>query len=120
MSKKAIYEVITEYLDSLNIPDGEIVSLGKDFRLPKEATDGMKFADGAWDGISIYHMGSLKITDEDIAEIGNAVILAASGDYSKADTAFEKVCNRIKTVNYIDELQRFIVERSRELDASTG
>ncbi len=53
MSKKAIYEVITEYLDSLNIPDGEIVSLGKDFRLPKEATDGMKFADGAWDGISI-------------------------------------------------------------------
>ncbi len=119
MSKKAIYEVITEYLDSLNIPDGEIVSLGKDFRLPKEATDGMKFADGAWDGISIYHMGSLKITDEDIAEIGNAVILAASGDYSKADTAFEKVCNRIKTVNYIDELQRFIVERSKELDAST-
>lgn len=119
MSKKAIFEIITDYLDSLDIIDGETISLGKDFSLPQEATDGMKFADGAWDGISIYHMGSPEITDEDIIEIGNAVVLAASGDYKKADKAFEEVCNRIKTVNFIDELQRFIVEHSKELDAST-
>lgn len=95
MSKKPIFEIITDCLDSLDVPDGETTSLGKDFSLPQEATNGMKFADGAWDGISIYHMGSPEITDEDIAEIGNAVVLAASGDYKKADKAFEEVCNRV-------------------------
>ena len=119
MNKKAIYKIITDHLDSLNIPNGETISLGKDFSLPKEASDGMKFVDGAWDGISIYHMGSYEITDEDIEEIGNAVTLAASGDYGKADKAFEEVCNRIKTVNFIDELQGYILEHSKELDAST-
>ena len=64
-------------------------------------------------------MGSYEITDEDIEEIGNAVTLAASGDYGKADQAFEEVCNRIKTVNFIDELQGYILEHSKELDAST-
>ena len=119
MNKKAIYKIITEHLDSLNIPNGETISLGKDFSLPKEASDGMKFVDGAWDGISIYHMGSYEITGEDIEEIGNAVTLATSGDYGKADKAFEEVCNRIKTVNFIDELQGYILEHSKELDAST-
>ena len=41
MNKKAIYKIITDHLDSLNIPNGETISLGKDFSLPKEATDGM-------------------------------------------------------------------------------
>ncbi len=118
MNKKPVFEIITDYLDSLSIPDGEVVSLGKDFSLPQEETDGMKFADGAWDGISIYHMGAPEITEEDINEIGNAVKLVSAGAYDKADAAFEAVCNRIRTVNFVDELQRFIVEHSKELDAS--
>ncbi len=65
MNKKPVFEIIADYLDSLSIPDGEVVSLGRDFSLPQEETDGMKFADGAWDGISIYHMGAPEITEED-------------------------------------------------------
>ena len=73
MSKKAIFEIITEHIDTLDIADGEIISLGNDFHLPQEEKDGMKFVDGAWDGISIYHMGTPEITDADYLYILTAV-----------------------------------------------
>ncbi len=118
MSKKAIFEIITEHIDTLDIADGEIISLGNDFHLPQEEKDGMKFADGAWDGISIYHMGTPEITDADLEEIENAVRIASDGNNDAADAAFRAVCNRIRTVNFIDELQHVIVDNAKQLDAS--
>lgn len=117
MERKPIYEYITDYLNSQAVENGEIHALGKDFHLPKEKTNGLAFADGAMDGISIYHMGAPKITEKDMEEIAAGIRLAADGEYGKADEAFASFCNRIRVVNFIDELQRYIVDHAKELDA---
>lgn len=111
MGNKSIYEMIVENLKE----DKE--TLKKEFRLPSEDNKGISFAEGAMDGISIYHMGMPQIGDEDIAVIGNAITIAGSGDFEKADAAFKDFCNKYRVVCIIDEIQRYIIDHTRELNA---
>ena len=118
MNTKPIYEIITDYLDTIEFAEGEIVSLGKDFHLPQEDNGQVMFADGAMDGIAIYHMGVLELTEDDKSEIEKMLRLAGANDYEQADETLVKLCERVRTIAFLDEMQRYIINNTEDLDAN--
>ena len=115
MNKKPIFEIIADRLRQTEFKDDDIITLGKDFSLPNDE-EGLKYIDGAKDGISVYHMGAAEITQKDIEEINTVITLANTGDYDQADSVLEKLCERIRVVNFIDELQDCILARKDEIE----
>ena len=115
MNKKPIFEIIADRLRQTEFKDDDIITLGKDFSLPNDE-EGLKYIDGAKDGIGVYHMGAAEITQKDIEEINTVITLANTGDYDQADSVLEKLCERIRVVNFIDELQDCILARKDEIE----
>ena len=115
MNKKPIFEIIADRLRQTEFKDDDIITLGKDFSLPNDE-EGLRYVDGAKDGICAYHMGAAEITQKDIEEINTVITLANTGDYDQADSVLEKLCERIRVVNFIDELQDCILARKDEIE----
>ena len=115
MNKKPIFEIIADRLRQTEFKDDDIITLGKDFSLPSDEK-GLRYVDGAKDGICAYHMGAAEITKKDIEEIDKVITLANKGDYGQADSVLEKLCERIRVVNFIDELQDCILDRKDEIE----
>ena len=115
MNKKPIFEIIADRLRQTEFKDDDIITLGKDFSLPSDEK-GLRYVDGAKDGICAYHMGAADITKKDIEEINKVITLANTGDYNQADSVLEKLCERIRVVNFIDELQDCILNRKDEIE----
>lgn len=115
MNKKPIFEIIADRLRQTEFKDDDIITLGKDFSLPSDEK-GLRYVDGAKDGICAYHMGAAEITKKDIEEINKVITLANTGDYDQADSVLEKLCERIRVVNFIDELQDCILDRKDEIE----
>ena len=115
MNKKPIFEIIADRLRQNEFKDDDIITLGKDFSLPSDEK-GLRYVDGAKDGICAYHMGAAEITKKDIEEINTVITLANTGDYDQADIVLEKLCERIRVVNFIDELQDCILDRKDEIE----
>ncbi|MFC2470739.1 MAG: hypothetical protein ACFNVI_04965 [Lachnoanaerobaculum gingivalis] len=115
MNKKPIFEIIADRLRKTEFKDDDIITLGKDFLLPNDE-EGLKYIDGAKDGICAYHMGAAEITKKDIEEINTVITFANKGDYDQADSVLEKLCERIRVINFIDELQDCILARKDEIE----
>ena len=115
MNKKPIFEIIADRLRQTEFKDDDIITLGKDFSLPSDEK-GLRYVDGAKDGICAYHMVAAEITKKDIEEIDKVITLANKGDYGQADSVLEKLCERIRVVNFIDELQDCILDRKDEIE----
>ena len=115
MNKKPIFEIIADRLRQTEFKDDDVITLGKDFSLPNDE-EGLKYIDGAKDGICAYHMGAAEITKKDIEEINTVITLANTGDYDQADSVLEKLCERIRVINFIDELQDCILDRKDEIE----
>ena len=115
MNKKPIFEIIADRLRQTEFKDDDIITLGKDFSLPSDEK-GLRYVDGAKDGICAYHMVAAEITKKDIEEINKVITLANTGDYDQADSVLEKLCERIRVVNFIDELQDCILDRKDEIE----
>ena len=115
MNKKPIFDIIADRLRQTEFKDDDIITLGKDFSLPNDE-EGLKYIDGAKDGIGVYHMGAAEITQKDIEEINTVITFANTGDYDQADSVLEKLCERIRVVNFIDELQDCILDRKDEIE----
>ena len=115
MNKKPIFEIIADRLRQTEFKDDDVITLGKDFSLPNDE-EGLKYIDGAKDGICVYHMGAAEITQKDIEEINTVITFANTGDYDQADSVLEKLCERIRVVNFIDELQDCILVRKDEIE----
>lgn len=93
-------------------------ALPEDFSLPSKPVNeqGMKFADGAMDGILMYHTGAKSIElSEDIKEI---IKQAADGATKKSTAKIEKYFNKTdnRMLSLIDNLQRFILDNTESLD----
>ncbi len=107
MNKKSIYEAIKE-----NIVHGE---LRKDFTLPSdEAEKEIRFADGALDGIFLYHMCH---DDDDITEASMSVLDEMMHNVSEGnfELGFAKLSDFAKdntALNAIDEVEGFIVNNA--------
>ena len=115
MNKKPIFEIIADRLRQTEFKDDDIITLGKDFSLPNDE-EGLKYIYVAKDGICVYNMGAAEITQKDIEEINTVITFANTGDYDQADSVLEKLCERIRVVNFIDELQDCILARKDEIE----
>ena len=119
----SLYDLI-----AASIVNGE---LPRDFSLPKPQNgDGeLFFADGAQDGICIYHMGGTwEIADDDRALMIQALEVMASRqaagdlrgveDFEKAGALFRELGKQKRAIMMADELQHYV--RARRDDFKSG
>ena len=104
-----------EYIASAAV-NGE---LPEDFSLPGLTDDEteLKWADGALDGVTMYHMTIPEITKDDRTLISDAVRAADMRDYDLADSLFKMLGRHLQAIVVIDDLQSYIADNQRRLDA---
>ena len=106
--EKPIYELISE-----NIKDGV---LAEGFSLPEEADSApVKFAPGAFDGISIYHMGLDELDDEGRAELGRVLLCASTDKRAETDAMFFEWTKKHRALSMVDEIQNYVRGHQQEL-----
>ena len=99
---KSIYELIEK-----NIKDGVLnpeVSIRKD-----------KFADGAVDGMYVYHMAHQEMGEEIKGKIAAVIKKACTGNYEKADKMYLEI-NKL-TLEMIDDIQDVIYDLSEQINS---
>ena len=95
---ESIYELISNAVIDGNLP--------KDFRLPKpDDEQKAMFADGALDGVGMYHMNVPEMTEDDRELMESAVRAASDANYEIADRLFGKLGERMQALFVIDERQ---------------
>ncbi len=104
-----------EYISSA-VVDGE---LPKDFSLPSLTNDEneLKWADGALDGVTMYHMTIPEICKDDRTLISDAIRAANNRDYDLADELFKMLGRHLQAIVVIDDLQSYIVDNRAKLSA---
>lgn len=108
IKNEALYEVIRE-----NIVDG---ILPRGFSLPKEAKEGgIGFADGAQDGILMYHAGTSELDEAGKVEMAKVMQLISDGNKTLADEAVIAFSKKHYAISTIDAFQRYIIEHQKEL-----
>ena len=114
-SVPSLYQTICGAIQS----DG---TLPRDFSLPRpEPEEGeeqkLRFADGAFDGISLYHMAPDK---RDIKSLTEVVGLISAGSYDKAEEClqlFFSMDEYISMLPLIDDLQTWIIDHKEQISA---
>ncbi len=97
-----------------NIDDGE---LPIDFSLPKPHKDdeGEIFADGAFDGIMMFHREPQQVEIGELEDIINDAAKGEKSAFGRTVKYFEN--NDVHTLSIIDNVQNYIMAHSEELDA---
>ena len=107
---RPLFDVIKE-----NITDG---GLPDTFSLPKE-DDGdpnkIKWADGALDGVTVYHMGRQKVSDEQMKIIADA--FSYLPDNKKTMAGMRGLFDKITPLCAIDAVQDHILDNTQTLPA---
>ena len=105
-----IYHYIREAVTDGELPD--------DFSLrPYDRGDQELFmADGAMDGMCIYHMARPELPADLDAQIGSALMLASSGEPVAADEAFSSLANKFRSILIIDQVVDGVRTRRDQLD----
>lgn len=108
--EKSIYQQITDH-----ISDGV---LDADFSLPDEEVgwSPLRFAPGAFDGLCIYHMRHGELDADAAKQMAVALKTVAKGDYSRTNTLFHEWTKDHRTVSYIDDLQKYVLDHAKKLD----
>lgn len=88
--------------------------LPEDFSLPKPDNGALRFADGARDGITVYHTAPQGLTDEyrEIMKTG----FDSVGDAGAAIKIFRSLFDKISPMAAIDHIQRYLIENSSSCD----
>ena len=95
---KPIYKVISEAVVDGELPAG--------FSLPKKES---MWADGALDGVSLYHAEKEKVTDEQKDLIAAAVNSAGSGRFGQAEREFRNLLQSARALTIVDPIQEYIL-----------
>ncbi len=107
--KKSLLDVIRENIVNGELPDS--------FSLPKD-DDGdpnkIRWADGAEEGVMIYHMGRSEISDEQMQIVADA--FSNSGDTEKVVTKMKEFFEKASPIGSIDAIQRYIFDHTDILD----
>lgn len=88
-----------------------------EFSLPPDPNAALPFADGAQDGITMYHTGGDDISDETKSLMAKAVQTAAKGEYKAAEQLFIELGKSARAISLIDELQEYIIANRETLPA---
>lgn len=102
-----IYEIIHRSLT----PEGV---LPDDFSLPNPDAGKIHFADGAMDGIAVFHMSG---SSEDTQLLKQAVCATDRGDRDEALDLVARFCEKGHMLGAIDDIQQYIIDRREELAA---
>lgn len=111
MNNKSLLEVIRE-----NLKDGELLD---SFSLPKEDdgdTNKVKWADGALDGVMIFHMRRSEISDEQMDIVSDAFSML--DDNEKVMTRMKDFFAKVSPLSGIDAIQSYILRNTQTLDAN--
>ncbi len=107
---KSLYEYIRE-----NLADGE---LPPGFSLPREKSKNqITFADGAQDGIAVYHMGSAEVTEESMEILEELFRAVSEGEFEEGRQKLEEFAKKNTPLGTIDEFQGYITENTDWIDA---
>ena len=109
MKKDSLFLLIS---NSIN----ENGNLPSDFRLPKQDNQSIMFADGAMDGIYIYHMGHRPLSEEDADKLASLLKIAAEGKEEEAENGFIEFCNNNRAISIIEDIQKYISNHTSELN----
>ena len=104
----SIFDIISSSIVNGQLPE--------DFSLPKN-NDELVFADGAKDGIYLYHMQPQEINDKDYETMVEAVIAASDHNYEQADRLFLELAQNNPAIAIIDDLQDYIAKNTEFLKA---
>ena len=111
---KSLYKVIAESVTEEGV-------LQKSFKLPERTKEGgITFADGAMDGIYIYHTAHSPLGEPEKEEIGKLIKHAnedENDEFLKASEGFAKFCEEHRAISIIDDVQRFILDHTDTLNA---
>lgn len=88
-----------------------------DFSLPCDEKSPVRFADGAYDGIALYHMGASALSDETKELMIKAVQTASNGDLEAAERLFTELGKVERAIRFIDELQDYIIANRDNIPA---
>ena len=106
--EKSIYELIRSAVVDGVLPDG--------FSLPDEADSApVKFAPGAFDGITIFHMGLDELDDEGRVKLGEALASASTGNRAETDALFFEWTKKHRALSMVDEIQNYVRDHKEEL-----
>ena len=105
--EKALFQMIAEALT----PEG---TLPKDFSLPKEKVQNkLIFADGAMDGIKLYHTQPKTV---DIEPVCQALLLISQGQEETGKAQLTAALEQHSVIEVIDALHKWIYENHDQLD----
>lgn len=105
--EKALFQMIAEALT----PEG---TLPKDFSLPKEKVQNkLIFADGAMDGIKLYHTQPKTV---DIEPVCQALLLISQGQEETGKLQLTAALEQHSVIEVIDALHKWIYENHDQLD----
>ena len=108
---KSIYESIKEAAVDGKLPD--------DYSLP-DLTDGegdVSFADGALDGITMYHMPPFEMTKSDYQVMTEAINAASNHEFEIADSLFIQLSKKNRAISVSGKLQHYIIDNHDNLKA---
>ena len=95
--------------------DGRLES---SFSLPRlEEENEISFADGAIDGITLYHAGMPKIDAAGTKLMIKAIMHAAAGNAAETDSAFAELGRSFRAISIIDDLQNYVIKHAYKLPA---
>ena len=116
LSDNSLMDVIVNA--SVSDKDGKDRSLSEGFRLPAIEDEKLaKFADGAIDGIFIYHTEHQSISDEASAVMVKAMKAIGKGDREDAKKLFEELGTKARAISIIDDLQQYIIDHKESVSA---
>ncbi len=90
--------------------------LPKEFSLPAPEGEERLWADGAFDGVWLYHMTLEEPDDETISRMGEALRAAGEHRFEEADALFQKIGKQVPPIALLDTLQSYILSHQTELD----
>ena len=106
---QSIYESIKEAAVDGKLPD--------DYSLP-DLTDGegdVSFADGALDGITMYHMPPFEMTESDYQVMTEAINAASNHEFEIADSLFIQLSKENRAISVSGKLQDYIIDNHDNL-----
>lgn len=106
---QSLYDIIKSAVKDSALPDS--------FSLPRDPSVKVPFADGAYDGIALYHMGASKMSDEAKELMIKAVQTASNGDIEAAEHLFAELGKTERAIRLIDEFQDYIIANRDSIPA---
>ena len=106
---------------SVQITDalGENDVLPNDFAIEAEEIEGFKFAPGAMDGITIYHMGYSELDDAEKEKLGEILSLVAweCDEIFDLEDAIDEFCKVHRAITIMDDITQYVISHQDKLNA---